>query len=77
MKRLTFAACIFALGLAASAPARADYAVVRLDNGWCKIWWNSADAPWGVGWTMIAYGIPDWLMAQAALDTARSQGACS
>jgi hypothetical protein len=76
MKRLAFAVAVLAVGFTASTPARADYAVVRLDDGWCKIWWDSADNPWGVGWTKIAYGLPDWLMASAALDTARSQGAC-
>ncbi len=76
MKRLAFAVAVLAVGFAASTPARADYAVVRLDDGWCKIWWDSADNPWGVGWTKSAYGLPDWLTASAALATARSQGAC-
>jgi hypothetical protein len=76
MKRLAFAVAVLALGFAASTPARADYAVVRLDDGWCKIWWDSADNPWGAGWTKIAFGLPDWLAASAALDAARSQGAC-
>jgi hypothetical protein len=77
MKRLAFvvcAACV--LGFSAAAPARADYAVVQLDDGWCKIWWENADIPWGVGWTKIAIGLPDWLLASAALNAARSQGAC-
>lgn len=77
MKRLAFvvcAACV--LGFSATPPARADYAVVQLDDGWCKIWWENADIPWGVGWTKIAIGLPDWLMASAALNAARSQGAC-
>jgi hypothetical protein len=76
MRRLAFAVAILAFGFAASTPARADYAVVRLDDGWCKIWWDSGDNPWGTGWTKIAFGLPDWLAASAALDTARSQGAC-
>jgi len=76
MKRLAFAIGVLALGFAAATPARADYAVVRLDDGWCKIWWDSADNPWGTGWTKIAIGLPDWLAAHAVLDTARSQGAC-
>ena len=68
MKQLAFAVAVLAVGFAASTPARADYAVVRLDDGWCKIWWDSADNPWGVGWTKIAYGLPDWLTASAALE---------
>lgn len=77
MKRLAFAvAAILALGFAASSLARADYAVVQFPNGWCKIWWDSGAAPWGDSWTEIAYGMPDWLTASAALNTARSQGVC-
>jgi hypothetical protein len=81
MKRLAFAVGVAALGatalgFAATTPARADYAVVRLDNGWCKIWWDSGATPWGVGWSKIAIGLPDWLSAEATLDTARSQGTC-
>jgi hypothetical protein len=76
MKRLAFAAGILAIGLTASVPARADYAVVQLENGWCKIWWDSGATPWGTGWTKIAYGLPDWFTASAALNSARSQGVC-
>jgi hypothetical protein len=76
MKRLILAVGLLAFGFAAATPARADFAVVQFQDGWCKIWWDSADAPWGSGWTQIAYGMPDWLTAAAALDTARSQGVC-
>ena len=67
---------ILALGFGAATPARADYAVVQLSDGWCKIWWDSDSNPWGNSWTKIAVGMPDWLSASAALDTARSQGVC-
>jgi hypothetical protein len=67
---------VLVLGIAASTPARADFAVVQLDDGWCKIWWDSGATPWGVGRTKIATELPDWLAASAALDAARSQGAC-
>ena len=74
MKRLACAVVVLAIGFAVS-PARADYAL-RFEDGWCRIWWDSAGTPWGVGWTKIAIGMPDWLTASAALSTARSQGAC-
>ena len=76
MNRLVFAVGLLIAGLAASTPARADFAVVRFGDGFCKIWWDSADNPWASGWTKIALGLPDYLTAQAALANARAQGTC-
>jgi hypothetical protein len=75
MKRLIFAFGVLAIGFAVSS-ARADYALVRFEDGWCRVWWDSAGTPSGVGWTKIAIGMPDWLTASAALSNARSQGVC-
>jgi hypothetical protein len=72
MNRLAFVIA----GLAASTPARADFAVVRFADGFCKIWWDSADNPWGGDWTKIALGLPEYLTAQATLANARAQGTC-
>lgn len=80
MRRLAFgvgvSAVALASGFAAATPARADYAVVRFQSGWCKVWWDSGATPWGVNWTKVAINLPDWLSASAALDDARSRGAC-
>ena len=76
MNRLAFAVCLLIVGLAASTPARADFAVVRFGDGFCKIWWDSAGNPWGSGWGKIALGLPDYLAAQAALANARAQRTC-
>ncbi len=80
MKRLTFVVAVLVVAVLAigftMSPARADYALVRFDDGWCRIWWDSGGTPWGVGWTKIAFGMPDWFAASAALYSARSQGAC-
>jgi hypothetical protein len=76
MKRMAFAIGLLAIAFVTATPARADYALVRFANGWCRIWWDSAGTPWGVGWTKIAVGMPDWLTASAALSNARSQGVC-
>ena len=75
MKRLAFAVGISAIGFLVT-PAHADYALVRFEDGWCRVWWDSAGTPWGVGWTKIAVGMPDWLTASAALGDARAQGVC-
>jgi hypothetical protein len=76
MKRLAFAAGLLAAGLVASSPALADYAVIHFDDGFCKIWWDSAGNPWGAGWTKIAVALPDPMAAQGALDMAISQRVC-
>jgi len=76
MNRLAFAVGLLIAGLAASTPARADFAVVRFGDGFCEIWWDSVDNPWGSGWTKITLGLPDDLTAQAALANARAQGTC-
>lgn len=75
MKRLAFAVAVLTIVFAVS-PARADYALVRFEDGWCRIWWDSAGTPWGVGWTKIAIGMPDWLIASAALSNA-ARKACA
>lgn len=76
MKRFAFAAGVLALGLVAAAPARADFAVVRFETGYCQIWWDSTDIPWGAGWAKIAFGLPDYWVARTVLDNAIAQRAC-
>ena len=49
---------LLALGFAASTPARADYALVKFESGYCRIWWDSAGNPFGVGWIKVAVGLP-------------------
>jgi hypothetical protein len=75
MTRLAFAGGILALGLAASTPARADWAVVKWPDGYCRIWWDTHSNPWGAGWSKIATAA-DWSMATAAMDAAVSNGTC-
>ncbi len=76
MKRMALAAGLLAACFVAASPAHADYAVVQFNYGFCKIWWDSGDNPWGPAWTKIAVGLPDHEAAQAALDNAFAQGAC-
>jgi hypothetical protein len=76
MKRLACAIGFIALALTATSSARADYALVQFGDGYCRIWWDSADTPWGVGWTKLAIGLPDDFAARAALDNAIAQGIC-
>jgi ABC-type sugar transport system substrate-binding protein len=77
MKQLALALGLLAVTVATSSSARADdYAIVQFADGYCRIWWESAGTPWGVGWTKIATGLPDHPAALAALDTAIAQRVC-
>jgi len=77
MKLLAFAFGLLTVTLVASSAARADdFAVVQFNDRHCQIWWDSAGDPWGAGWTKIAFGLPDHMAAQAALDNAIVQGVC-
>jgi hypothetical protein len=75
MKRLAFAVGVLALGFAAATPARADYAVVKFELGFCRIWWDGGATPWGSSWTKIA-SAPDFSGAWAAQDAAVKSGKC-
>ena len=75
MKHFAFVIGALAFGLAAATPARADYAVVRWTDGYCRIWWDASATPWGAGWAKIATA-PDWPTAAAAMDAAIKSNTC-
>jgi hypothetical protein len=77
MKRLIFVFSLLVTGtIAAAAPARADFAVVQFGSGFCRVWWDSTGVPWGIGWTKLSIGLPDYTAALAVLDNAVAQGTC-
>jgi hypothetical protein len=76
LKPLAFTISAVAVALAASVPARADFALIQFDNARCEVWSNSADNPWGANWTKLLVGIPDWHSAEAAYHSAHAQGVC-
>jgi hypothetical protein len=76
MKRLALAIGFLTVALAASTPARADYALIQFRDGRCEIWQDSGSDPAGAGWTKLAFGFPDYPTAQNAIDGAFAQGAC-
>ena len=50
MKRLALSIGLLVVGLGAAIPARADYAdygVVRFQSGFCRVWPDTAMAPFG------------------------------
>jgi hypothetical protein len=75
MKRLAFAVGVLAFGFAAATPARADFAVMKFELGFCRIWWDTGAKPWGAGWTMVA-NAPDFQSAWAAQNAAVKKGKC-
>jgi hypothetical protein len=75
MKRLVFAAGVLALGFAAATPARADFAVVKFELGYCRIWWATSAKPWGAGWTVLATAA-DFESAWAAQNHEVQEGKC-
>jgi hypothetical protein len=76
MKKFAFAVSVFALGFVASAPARADYVVVKFDPGYCRIWWDSSMKPYGTGWSFMGRPYADWPSAYAALTADWASKAC-
>ena len=45
MKKILFAIAALALGLTATAPAHADFAIVKFNSGYCRIWTDTVVAP--------------------------------
>jgi len=75
MKRLAFVFGVLALSFAAAVPARADFAVVKFELGYCRIWWATSATPWGTGWTKVATA-PTFEGAWAAQSAAVKKGIC-
>jgi hypothetical protein len=46
MKRIVFALSVLAMACAATSAARADFAVARFDDGWCRVWSDTSWKPW-------------------------------
>jgi hypothetical protein len=75
MKRLAFAVGVLALTFSAAIPARADFAVVKFEWGYCRIWWATAAKPWGSSYAVVATA-PDFMGAWAAQTAAVKNGKC-
>jgi hypothetical protein len=45
MKRLALAVGLLAFGFTAASPARADFAVVEFNSGYCRIWTDTVFGP--------------------------------
>jgi hypothetical protein len=82
MKRLMFAVGVLALGLVATAPAHADYAIVKFKSGYCRIYDNTAWAPpdgtfvWFVWGYHRYYRLPTMPIAQHKLGLVVARHLC-
>jgi hypothetical protein len=63
MKRLTLALGALVLVLSVSAPARADYTVIRWSSGYCSVWSDDGQhlwPTWESGWTRVSHRHHTW-----------------
>jgi hypothetical protein len=76
MKRFVFAVGVLAMAYGAATPARADYAVAKFADGWCRVWFDTANAPvagkflWWKHHHHWYYKFPTWDGAHKHLDWA-------
>jgi hypothetical protein len=78
MKPLSLAFAALVISLTATAPARADFSIIRWPSGDCTIWDNFGlfATPGGYGWERVVVGIPTWNAARVVLDGMYQQGMC-
>ena len=82
MKKILFAIGTLALGLTATAPAHADYAIVKFNSGYCRIYDNTALPPpdgtfvWFVWGYHRYYRLPTLPIAQHKLGLVIARHLC-
>lgn len=80
--RLAFAVGLLALGFAAATPARADFAVITFNSGYCRVWTDTAFGPQDGHylWFLAPWGwhfrFPTWDTADLAMHRAVARGRC-
>jgi hypothetical protein len=82
MKRLAFSVGLLALGFAAATPARADFAVIVFNSGYCRVWTDTVFGPqdgqylWFFGPWGWHFRFPTWDTADLAMHRAVAQNRC-
>ena len=61
MKKILLAIGALALGLTATAPAHADFAIVKFNSGYCRIYDNTARGAAGRNVRLVCVGLPPLL----------------
>ena len=60
-----------------SRPQAADYNLVRWRSGDCQIWNNDTNRmPWGDGWILLAWNMPNYDTAWTRLKFEVAKGNC-
>jgi hypothetical protein len=77
MLRATLFLCAATTVLALAGTAHADYHVIRWSSGECTIWNNDTNQmPYGEGWIVLAWALPDYESARWALGAEIAKGQC-
>lgn len=82
MKRLALALGLMTIGFGAAAPAHADFAVAKFDNGSCRVWTETAAKPsdghflWFKHGDRAHYRFLTWERAHRAVHLAAAQNRC-
>jgi hypothetical protein len=85
MKGWVFAIGLLAIGFVASTPARADFAVVKFNDGACRVWVDTSYHPWGGRflwfrhwhhWNRWSYHTATWERSEHRLHRAVAHGRC-
>jgi hypothetical protein len=82
MKKVVFAIGVLALGLTATAPAHADFAIVKFNSGYCRIWPDTSVTPpdgtfiWWQWGHYRHYRLPTLAVAELKLHTAVARHLC-
>jgi len=83
MKRLALVIGFILLGFTATTAARADYAVVKFNSGFCRVWTDTAGGPqygrylWFRHHGVWFYRFRTWDGASRALQSAVAQRRCN
>ena len=72
-EKLIFAIGVLALGFTATAPAHADFAIVKFNSGYCRVYDNTASAP-GRNVRLVCVGLPPLLPPADLADCAAQAG---
>jgi hypothetical protein len=72
--KILFAIGALALSLTATAPAHADFAIVKFNSGYCRIWTDTVVAPPDGTFVWFVWGLPPLLQPADLADRPAQAG---